>query len=141
MRWSWRNFRHATNVSWFALRAKQIGWFPKTVGASAALVGVAPIEWIPGINPIVALSAEIVFIPLLLWLAWKLVPERTRRALNRLSVGKPIPKGFLALVVTLFVAAFTVDSYMDFTYPGQDPVSVMLEPYIHEIERQFPGLS
>ncbi|WAT18042.1 hypothetical protein OZN62_00235 [Aurantiacibacter sp. MUD11] len=131
---AWRGFRKALNVSWLALRDRKVGLFPKLLGIVAALVGVAPIEWIPGINPLLLVGAELVLIPLLLAFAWWLVPKSVKLRLEEEARGRPVPWAFLALVAVIFVAAIAVDTWFDVTYPGQDAASRLLAPYLDRFE-------
>ena len=130
----WRSFRTALNVSWLALRDREVGPVPKLLGAAAALTGVAPIEWIPGINPFFAIGADLVLIPLLLAFAWWLVPKPVKLRLEQEAKGRSVPWAFLALVAAVFLAATAVDTWFDFTYPGQDAASRLLEPYLAQLE-------
>jgi uncharacterized membrane protein YkvA (DUF1232 family) len=127
-------FRSASNVSWLALRARDVGIFPKLLGVIAALTGVAPIEWIPDINLILALGAKLVVIPLLLGFAWWLVPKPVKARLEEEAKGAPVPWGFLGLVAAVFVAAIAVDTWFDFTYPGKDAGTPSIQPFLERFE-------
>ncbi len=122
------------NVSWLALRSREVGIVPKLLGVVAALTGVAPIEWIPGINPFLALGAELVLIPALLAFAWWLVPKPVKKQLELQARARHVPWAFLALVAAIFVAAIAVDTWFDFTYPGQDAGTRLLQPYLEQFE-------
>ena len=131
---AWRKFRTALNVSWLALRSREVGIAPKLLGVAAAMTGVAPIEWIPDINPFLALGADLVLIPALLALAWWCVPKPVKKKLELEARARKVPWAFLALVAAIFMAAVAVDTWFDFTYPGQDAVTRLLDPYLEEFE-------
>lgn len=126
----WRKFLNGLNISWLALRDPSIGFLPKLLGASAALVGVLPLEWIPGISPVAVLLADPILIPALLALAWFSVPKDHKTALENKARDRPVPWPFLGLVGAIFVLALGVDTYLDFIYPGQDAVSGAIDPLI-----------
>lgn len=130
----WYKFRTGLNISWLALRDPSIGFLPKLLGAWAALVGVLPLEWIPGISPVVVLLADPILIPALLALAWFSVPKEHKLALEKEARNRPIPWPFLTLVGAIFLLALGVDTYLDFAYPGQDAFSGTIDPLI---ERWF----
>lgn len=128
----WHKFRTGLNISWLALRDPSIGFLPKLLGASAAIVGVLPLEWIPGISSFVVLLTDPILIPALLALAWFSVPRNHKKALQDEARGRPVPWPFLGLVGAIFLLSLGVDTYLDLTYPGQDAVSATIDPLIEK---------
>ena len=128
----WRDFRTGLNVSWLALRDRSIGWAPKALGAAAALVGVMPLEWVPGIHPLAVLFANFALIPGLLWLAWRTVSPNHKARLTKSARSLPIPWAFFALVAAIFLTSFAIDLAMDLAFPGQDAFSPMIDGWLNE---------
>ena len=131
---SWRNFRTALNVSWLAIRDTSIGWAPKALGAGAALVGIIPLEWVPGIHPLAVLFSNIILIPGLIWLAWLAVTKEHKERLTKQARSMPLQWGFFALIAVIFVLATGVDVAMDLAYPGQDAFTPMIDGWLEELD-------
>ncbi len=129
----WRDSRTALNVAWLALCDPAIGWGPKALGAGAALVGVMPLEWVPGIHPIVVLFSDFVLIPALLWLAWLRVSSEHKLRLTKQARSMSIPWAFFALVAGIFLVAVGIDTFMDLVYPGQDAFTPMIDPWVEDL--------
>lgn len=117
-----------------ALRDREIGWLPKVLGVSASLAEIAPIEWIPGIHPLLALGLTLGLIPALLALAWRLVATPVRARIVEQAQGKPMPWGFVAMAGALFAVSAAVDTYLDLAYPGEDALSQLVDPWIAMLE-------
>jgi len=128
----WRDCRTGLNVSWLALRDPSIGWAPKALGAAAALVGVMPLEWVPGIHPVAVLLSDFAVIPGLLWLAWLAVSPDHKQRLVKSARSLPIPWAFFGLVATIFLISFAIDLTMDLAFPGQDAFSPMIDGWVND---------
>ncbi|MEM7703526.1 MAG: hypothetical protein AAF251_16430 [Pseudomonadota bacterium] len=129
---AWREFRTGLNISWLALRDPAIGWAPKASGAVAALFGVMPLEWVPGVHPIAVLLANFVVIPGLLWLAWLVVSPDHKARLAKEAGSLPTPWAFFALVAAILFISFAIDLAMDLAFPGQDAYSPMIDGWVND---------
>lgn len=129
----WRNLRTSVNVSWLALRDPAIGRGPKALGALAALIGVAPLEWVPHIHPLAVLAANFLLIPALIWLAWARVATDHKERLIQTARGRSTPWSFFALVAGGFATGFSIDLAMDLSYPGQDAFSPTIDAWVKDL--------
>ena len=126
----WRDFRTGLNVSWLALRDRSIGWAPKVLGVLVALVGVMPLEWVPGIHPFAVLVANFVAIPALLWLAWLAVWPKHKELLVQQARKAAMPWAFLTVIAAIFATSSAIDLALEFAYPGQDAFSPVIEDWV-----------
>ena len=83
-----------------------------------ALVGVMPLEWVPGFHPFVVLLANFAAIPALFWLAWLAVSPEHKELMVQQARNGAIPWAFLTVIAAIFATSSAIDLAMEFTYPG-----------------------
>jgi uncharacterized membrane protein YkvA (DUF1232 family) len=97
---------------WFAMRHAQVPWPAKALGAFVVAYALSPIDLIPDFIPILGYLDDVILLPVLIWLAIRLIPAAAladcRAQADRWmqTVGQK-PKSWVgaALVLGLWISA------------------------------------
>jgi uncharacterized membrane protein YkvA (DUF1232 family) len=96
---------------WFAMRHAQVPWPVKALGAFVVAYALSPIDLIPDFIPILGYLDDVILLPVLIWLAIRLIPTgaltdcRAQADHWMHTTGKK-PKSWVgaALIVCLWIA-------------------------------------
>jgi uncharacterized membrane protein YkvA (DUF1232 family) len=97
---------------WFAMRHAQVPWPAKALGAFVVAYALSPIDLIPDFIPVLGYLDDIILLPVLIWLAIRLIPARVltdcrAQADDWMHTTGKKPTSWMgaALIVVLWIAA------------------------------------
>ena len=100
---------------WFACKSPETPWYAKALGGFVVAYALSPIDLIPDFIPVLGYLDDVVLLPLLIWVAVKLIPvgvlEECRVKADewmRDRGGKPKSTVGLVLVIAVWVLITTL---------------------------------
>jgi uncharacterized membrane protein YkvA (DUF1232 family) len=95
---------------WFASKHPKSPWQAKALGAFVVAYALSPIDLIPDFIPLLGLLDDLILLPVLIWLALKLLPAEVLRASRSqasdwIKESKAKPKTTLGAVVIAMIWA------------------------------------
>lgn len=98
---------------WLAARDPRVPWYAKAVSAAIAAYALSPIDLIPDFVPILGYLDDLLIVPLGIWVAVKLIPERVMADLRAkaLQHRKPSSKVGLVAIVVIWLAAIALTAW------------------------------
>lgn len=97
-------------VLWLAARDPAVPWLAKALALAALAYALSPIDLIPDVIPVLGQVDDLIFVPVLIWAALRLIPVDLRVALReralREGLGR-LPKSRIGavVIVTLWLLA------------------------------------
>jgi uncharacterized membrane protein YkvA (DUF1232 family) len=93
---------------WFALKHSSVSGWAKAIAFVAVAYALSPIDLIPDFIPVLGYLDDLIIVPVLVWLALKLVPidviEQSReQAAEWINSKKSKPKSYVGFVIVLVV--------------------------------------
>ncbi len=98
--------RRDAHMLWIAARDPRTPFLAKLIGGLVAAYVLSPIDFIPDFIPVFGLLDELIVVPVGLWFASKLVPDRLMReyrAAADIAVERPVSRLGALLVIGLWV--------------------------------------
>jgi uncharacterized membrane protein YkvA (DUF1232 family) len=98
---------------WFATKNPQTPWLPKVICIFIVAYALSPIDLIPDFIPILGFVDEIILLPMLIWVAIKLIPqsildESLNQAKAWATQNQSKPKSLLGLLVVVIIWVFMI---------------------------------
>ena len=94
---------------WLGARDPRVPWLAKVLGAVAAGYALSPIDLIPDFIPVLGYVDDLVIVPLLLYLALRLIPPVVRQELRaeaaRRIADRPSSRWAAVVVVMIWLVA------------------------------------
>ncbi|MDA0367883.1 MAG: YkvA family protein [Proteobacteria bacterium] len=101
--------RREVLVVWLGARDPRVPWLAKVLGAVAAGYALSPIDLIPDFIPVLGYVDDLVIVPLLLYLALRLIPPAVRQELRaeaaRRVADRPSSRWAAVIVVVIWLVA------------------------------------
>lgn len=93
---------------WFALENPSISICAKLVSFCAVAYALSPIDLIPDFIPVLGYLDDLLIVPLLIWLALKLIPIEVMRqareqAIERMNSNQAKPTSYVGLLFVLMI--------------------------------------
>ena len=105
---------------WFALKHPSVSSLAKAITFVAVAYALSPIDLIPDFIPVLGYLDDLIIVPVLVWLALKLVPidvlkQSREQAVEWIHSNQSKPKSyvglFIVLVIWLFCLAIVVKQF------------------------------
>ena len=95
-------------IIWFATKNPQTPWLPKAICIFIVAYALSPIDLIPDFIPILGYVDDFVFLPILIWVAIRLIPnsinlESRVKADEWLRQNQSKPKSYLGLLIIIVI--------------------------------------
>ncbi|MBV9077052.1 MAG: DUF1232 domain-containing protein [Methylobacteriaceae bacterium] len=106
-----RRLKRDVVALWLAARDPRVPWYAKAVCAGVAAYALSPIDLIPDVIPVLGLLDDLVFVPLGILLAIRLVPPPLMaefRAEAERRAERPTSRAAAAAIVGLWLATAAV---------------------------------
>lgn len=107
-RWA-RRIREEVMTLWFAVRDARSPWTARALGAIAVAYALSPIDLIPDFIPVLGYLDELILLPLLIWLALRLLPPdvllESRARAHAHSTARPRSLAGAVVVVAIWLLA------------------------------------
>ena len=96
---------------WFALKYPSISIWAKLVSFCAVAYALSPIDLIPDFIPVLGYLDDLIIVPVLIWLALKLIPvdvmrQAREQAVERINSNQAKPKSYVGLLFVLVIWLF-----------------------------------
>ena len=107
---------------WFALKKAEISILAKVIGFVAVAYALSPIDLIPDLIPVLGYLDDLIIVPVLVWLALKLIPtdvlkQSREQAVEWINSKQSKPKSYVGLLIVLaiwLVCLVIVVQHLDF---------------------------
>jgi len=102
-----RSLKRDAHAVWLAARDPRTPWYAKAVAIAVAAYAFSPIDLIPDFVPVLGYLDDLLFVPMGLWLALKLIPPAVlaeHRAAAEAAADRPVSRLAAILVVALWIA-------------------------------------
>ena len=105
---------------WFALKHPSVSGWAKAIAFVAVAYALSPIDLIPDFIPVLGYLDDLIIVPVLVWLALKLIPtdlmnQARDQAVEWINSNQSKPKSyvglFIVLVIWLFCLAIVVKQF------------------------------
>ena len=105
---------------WFALKHPSVSGWAKAIAFIAVAYALSPIDLIPDFIPVLGYLDDLIIVPVLVWLALKLIPtdlmnQARDQAVEWINSNQSKPKSyvglFIVLVIWLFCLAIVVKQF------------------------------
>ena len=93
---------------WFATKHPQTSWLPKAICIFIVAYALSPIDLIPDFIPILGYVDDLILLPMLIWIAIRLIPnpiiQESRIQADAWLINKQSkPKSYLGLFIVIIV--------------------------------------
>ena len=93
---------------WFALKHPGISGWAKAITFMAVAYALSPIDLIPDFIPVLGYLDDLIIVPVLVWLALKLVPidvlkQSRDQAVEWINSNQSKPKSYVGLLIVLVI--------------------------------------
>ena len=93
---------------WLALKHPEVSAWAKAISFVAVAYALSPIDLIPDFIPVLGYLDDLIIVPVLVWLALKLIPidvikQSRKQAVEWISSDQSKPKSYVGLVIVLVV--------------------------------------
>ena len=96
---------------WFALKHPSVSGWAKAIAFIAVAYALSPIDLIPDFIPVLGYLDDLIIVPVLVWLALKLVPidvlkQSREQAVEWIHSNQSKPKSYVGLLIVLVIWLF-----------------------------------
>ena len=96
---------------WFALKHPSVSGWAKAIAFIAVAYALSPIDLIPDFIPVLGYLDDFIIVPVLVWLALKLVPidvlkQSRAQAVEWIHSNQSKPKSYVGLLIVLVIWLF-----------------------------------
>ena len=100
---------------WFALKHPSVSGWVKAITFVAIAYALSPIDLIPDFIPVLGYLDDLIIVPVLVWLALKLVPidvlkQSREQAVEWIHSNQSKPKSYVGLLIVLVIWMFFLAS-------------------------------
>lgn len=93
---------------WFALKHPEVSVWAKAISFVAAAYALSPIDLIPDFIPVLGYLDDLIIVPVLVWLALKLIPidvikQSRDQAAEWINSKQSKPKSYVGLLIVLVI--------------------------------------
>lgn len=96
---------------WFALKHPSVSGWAKAIAFVAVAYALSPIDLIPDFIPVLGYLDDLIIVPVLVWLALKLIPtdlmnQARDQAVEWINSNQSKPKSYVGLFIVLVIWLF-----------------------------------
>ena len=96
---------------WFALKHPSVSGWAKAIAFIAVAYALSPIDLIPDFIPVLGYLDDLIIVPVLVWLALKLIPtdlmnQARDQAVEWINSNQSKPKSYVGLFIVLVIWLF-----------------------------------
>lgn len=96
---------------WFALKHPSVSGWAKAIAFIAVAYALSPIDLIPDFIPVLGYLDDLIIVPVLVWLALKLVPidvlkQSREQVVEWIHSNQSKPKSYVGLLIVLVIWLF-----------------------------------
>ena len=96
---------------WFALKHPSVSGWAKAIAFVAVAYALSPIDLIPDFIPVLGYLDDLIIVPVLVWLALKLIPtdlmnKARDQAVEWINSNQSKPKSYVGLFIVLVIWLF-----------------------------------
>ena len=96
---------------WFALKHPSVSGWAKAIAFIAVAYALSPIDLIPDFIPVLGYVDDLIIVPVLVWLALKLIPtdlmnQARDQAVEWINSNQSKPKSYVGLLIVLVIWMF-----------------------------------
>jgi uncharacterized membrane protein YkvA (DUF1232 family) len=96
---------------WFALKHPSVSGWAKVIAFVAVAYALSPIDLIPDFIPVLGYLDDLIIVPVLVWLALKLIStdvlnQSREQAVEWINSNQSKPKSYLGLLIVLVIWLF-----------------------------------
>ena len=96
---------------WFALKHPSVSGWAKAIAFIAVAYALSPIDLIPDFIPVLGYLDDLIIVPVLVWLALKLIPtdlmnQARDQAVEWINSNQSKPKSYVGLLIVLVIWLF-----------------------------------
>ena len=96
---------------WFALKHPSVSGWAKVIAFVAVAYALSPIDLIPDFIPVLGYLDDLIIVPVLVWLALKLIPtdlmnQARDQAVEWINSNQSKPKSYVGLLIVLVIWMF-----------------------------------
>ena len=96
---------------WFALKHPSVSGWAKAIAFVAVAYALSPIDLIPDFIPVLGYVDDLIIVPVLVWLALKLIPidvlkQSREQAVEWINSNQSKPKSYVGLLIVLVIWMF-----------------------------------
>ena len=96
---------------WFALKHPSVSGWAKAIAFVAVAYALSPIDLIPDFIPVLGYLDDLIIVPVLVWLALKLIPtdlmnQARDQAVEWINSNQSKPKSYVGLFIILVIWLF-----------------------------------
>ena len=93
---------------WFALKHSSVSGWARVIAFVAVAYALSPIDLIPDFIPVLGYLDDLIIVPVLVWLALKLVPidvlkQSRDQAVEWINSNQSKPKSYVGLLIVLVI--------------------------------------
>ena len=115
-----RKLKKETYAIYLACKDPRVPWYAKLLAGCIVAYAFSPIDLIPDFIPIIGYLDDLIIVPLLIWLALKMIPaavlnECREKAEAAMGQGKPSSKIAAVIIVMIWI----VLAILIFVWMGQ----------------------
>ena len=93
---------------WFALKHPSVSGWAKAIAFIAVAYALSPIDLIPDFIPVLGYLDDLIIVPVLVWLALKLIPtdlmnQARDQAVEWINSNQSKPKSYVGLLIVLII--------------------------------------
>jgi uncharacterized membrane protein YkvA (DUF1232 family) len=93
---------------WFASKHPDISFWAKAIAFIAVAYALSPIDLIPDFIPVLGYLDDLIIVPVLVWLALKMVPidvlkQSREQAVEWINSNQSKPKSYVGLLIVLVI--------------------------------------
>ncbi|HAX76054.1 MAG TPA: hypothetical protein DCY88_09520 [Cyanobacteria bacterium UBA11372] len=115
-----RKLKKETYAIYLACKDPRVAWYAKLLAGCIVAYALSPIDLIPDFIPIIGYLDDLIIVPLLIWLALKMIPaavlnECREKAEAAMGQGKPSSKIAAVIIVMIWI----VLAILIFVWMGQ----------------------
>lgn len=96
---------HRLQILIHALQDKRTPWIARGIIILTIAMAMSPIDLIPDFIPILGQLDDLLFIPIGIWVAWKLIPEEVRKEAET-KQDLSLPRYFISLGLGLVIVSW-----------------------------------